>query len=231
MSPGPDADGLAGAYRFLRAVEHRLQLVEDRQVHALPSSTPSRAHLARVLGYRDGPSATALSLFETDLARHQATARSIHERLFFRPLLEVFSAPPAEAGLGSDRLVSERLTAFGFSDARRTRAAVLELTQGFSRTSRLMHQLVPLLLDWLSESPDPDLGLLGLRRLATGPHRRAQLNALVQGVTRGGPAPVPAARDRTALRRRLRTPPRSARPAGKRPSPAARQGGPRTSGR
>jgi glutamate-ammonia-ligase adenylyltransferase len=174
----PDAEGLAGSYRFMRAVEHRLQLVEDRQVHALPSSGPSRAHLARVLGYRDGPSATALALFETDLARHQATARSIHERLFFRPLLEVFSAPPAEAGLGTDRLVSERLAAFGFSDARRTRAAVLELTQGFSRTSRLMHQLVPLLLDWLSESPDPDLGLLGLRRLATGPHRRAQLNAL-----------------------------------------------------
>jgi glutamate-ammonia-ligase adenylyltransferase len=174
----PDADGLVDAYRFMRAAEHRLQLVEDRQVHALPSSTPSRAHLARVLGYRDGPTATALALFETDLARHQATARSIHERLFFRPLLEVFSAQPAEAGLGNDRLVNERLAAFGFSDARRTRAAVLELTQGFSRTSRLMHQLVPLLLDWLSESPDPDLGLLGLRRLATGPHRRAQLNAL-----------------------------------------------------
>ena len=48
-----------------------------------------------MLGYRDGPSATALALFETDLARHQATARSIHERLFFRPLLEVFSAPAA----------------------------------------------------------------------------------------------------------------------------------------
>ncbi|HUC12824.1 MAG TPA: bifunctional [glutamine synthetase] adenylyltransferase/[glutamine synthetase]-adenylyl-L-tyrosine phosphorylase [Acidimicrobiales bacterium] len=174
----PDADGLADAYRFLRAAEHRLQLVEDRQVHALPSSTSSRAHLARVLGYRDGPSATALALFETDLARHQATARSIHERLFFRPLLEVFSAQPTEEGLGTDRLVSERLAAFGFSDATRTRAAVLELTHGFSRTSRLMHQLVPLLLDWLSESPDPDLGLLGLRRLATGPHRRAQLNSL-----------------------------------------------------
>jgi glutamate-ammonia-ligase adenylyltransferase len=174
----PDADGLAGAYRFLRAVEHRLQLVEDRQVHALPSSAQSRAHLARVLGYRDGSSATALALFETDLGRHQATARSIHERLFFRPLLEVFSAPPAEAALEADRLVSERLAAFGFSDARRTRAAVLELTHGFSRTSRLIHQLVPLLLDWLSESPDPDLGLLGLRRLATGPHRRGQLSAL-----------------------------------------------------
>ena len=74
--------------------------------------------------------------------------------------------------------VSERLAAFGFSDATRTRDAVVELTQGFSRTSRLMHAMVPLLLDWLSESPDPDLGLLGLRRLATGLHRRSQLSTL-----------------------------------------------------
>ena len=189
-----DAEGLADAYRFLRAVEHRLQLFEDRQVHALPPRVEARAHLARVLGYRDGPSSTAMGRFEADLAHHQATARSIHERLFFRPLLEVFTTHPGHpaqpAGpdgqpsstdppaLLSESAVGERLAAFGFSDARRTRDAVVELTQGFSRTSRLMQAMVPLLLDWLSESPDPDLGLLGLRRLATGPHRRSQLNAL-----------------------------------------------------
>lgn len=180
-----DAEGLGSAYRFLRAVEHRLQLFEDRQVHAVPASGPSRAHLARVLGYRDGRSASALARFDADLAHHQTTARTIHERLFFRPLLEVFSAagrkapgvpePPAVLGPAA---VSERLAAFGFSDATRTRDAVVELTQGFSRTSRLMHAMVPLLLDWLSESPDPDLGLLGLRRLATGLHRRSQLSTL-----------------------------------------------------
>ncbi len=188
-----DAEGLASAYRFLRAVEHRLQLFEDRQVHAVPASAPSRAHLARVLGYRDGPSASALARFDADLAHHQTTARTIHERLFFRPLLEAFSAgrpgggtserasgapgPPGPGVLGPVA-VSERLAAFGFSDATRTRDAVVELTQGFSRTSRLMHAMVPLLLDWLSESPDPDLGLLGLRRLATGLHRRSQLSTL-----------------------------------------------------
>jgi glutamate-ammonia-ligase adenylyltransferase len=194
-----DAEGLASAYRFLRAVEHRLQLFEDRQVHAVPASAPSRAHLARVLGYRDGRSASALARFDADLAHHQATARTIHERLFFRPLLEVFSARhgttrapevPVVPGPGAPRpgrtgpavlgpgAVSERLSAFGFSDATRTRDAVVELTQGFSRTSRLMHAMVPLLLDWLSESSDPDLGLLGLRRLATGLHRRSQLSTL-----------------------------------------------------
>ena len=138
------------------------------------------------------------------MAQHQTTVRAIHERLFFRPLLEIFSTGRAagaasaaagrpETGQGSGAgqggllaraahlapsAVNERLAAFGFSDATRTRDAVVELTQGFSRTSRLMRTMVPLLLDWLSESPDPDLGLLGLRRLATGPHRRTQLSNL-----------------------------------------------------
>ena len=160
----------------MRAVEHRLQLVEDRQVHALPSQTlPPELHLARVLGYRDRPSATALALFETDLARHQANARSIHERLFFRPLLEAFSAPgtTAAGALEPGRLVTERLAPSASPTPVAPRRAVGELTQGFSQDLPPDAPVVPLLLDWLSESPDPDLGLLGLRRLATGPHRRA----------------------------------------------------------
>jgi len=186
-----DAEGLAGAYTFLRKVEHRLQLFEDRQVHALPSSPEARAHLARVMGYRDKAGASALSQFEAELARRQAAVRAIHERLFFRPLLEAFSSPsavppsalPLSGTAASQTLLppaaaEQRLSVFGFSDAKRTREAVLELTQGFSRTSRLMKAMVPLLLDWLSASPSPDLGLLGLRRLSTGPHRRAQLSAL-----------------------------------------------------
>jgi glutamate-ammonia-ligase adenylyltransferase len=177
-----DAEGLAAAYRFLRAVEHRLQLFEDRQVHALPERVESRAHLARVMGYHDAPSASALARFEADLRRHQATARAIHERLFFRPLLEAFAVRPTGLADRNPALapeaVEQRLSAFGFTDARRTEEAVVELTQGFSRTSRLMRAMVPLVLDWLSAAPDPDLGLLGLRRLATGLHRRAQMSAL-----------------------------------------------------
>src|ERR1700759_1728399 len=41
-----------------------------------------------------------------------------------------------------------------------------------------MSQMLPILLDWLSSAPDPDAGLLGLRTLATGTHRRDQLTAL-----------------------------------------------------
>jgi glutamine synthetase adenylyltransferase len=40
-----------------------------------------------------------------------------------------------------------------------------------------MQQLLPLVLDWLSETPDPDLGLLTLRRLTERPDRATQLAA------------------------------------------------------
>jgi glutamate-ammonia-ligase adenylyltransferase len=173
-----DAAPLAEAYRFLRAVEHRLQLVEGQQVHSLPVDPSAGIRLARVMGFRDDASGTAMTRFDRELRRHRATVRSIHQRLFFRPLLEVFTRPaPARNGLSS-RAVAERLAAFGFSDADRTRQAVLELTRGFTRSSRLMQQLLPVLFEWLSESPDPDLSLLGLRSLASGQHQRDHLVAL-----------------------------------------------------
>lgn len=188
-----DAAVLERSYRFLRAVEHRLQLVEERQVHAVPSEVAARTVLARSLGYRDDASATAVGRFDGELRRHQVEARLVHERLFFRPLLEAFAilppaGVPAPGGMGrgggdgssavpvmSEEAVSERLSAFGFSDAQRTRAALAELTRGLTRSSRLMSQVLALVLGWLSEEPDPDLGLLGLRTLADGSHRRAVL--------------------------------------------------------
>jgi len=178
-----DAAGLALAYRFLRTVEHRLQLVEEAQVHTVPSDRDARDRLARVLGFEGRPQETPAERFEVVLAHHQGTGRAIHERLFFRPLLEAFAGsktdeiartsdlPTGAPGFAADA-VQERLAAFGFTDADRTRQALNELTRGLTRSSRLMHQLLPLLLDWLSESPDPDQGLVGLRTLAGGPHRR-----------------------------------------------------------
>ncbi len=169
-----DADRLADAYRFLRRVEHALQLEDEQQVHAVPASIPARTRLARVLGYRGGVATDALGAFDADLAAHRAAVRLIHERLWFRPLLEAFAgtsqalAPEAAAA---------RLTAFGFTDVDRTREAVVDLTRGLTRASRLMQQVLPLLLDWLTETADPDLGLLALRRLTDRPDGATHLAA------------------------------------------------------
>jgi [glutamine synthetase] adenylyltransferase / [glutamine synthetase]-adenylyl-L-tyrosine phosphorylase len=173
------ARALEDAYRFLRTVEHRLQLVEEQQTHTLPADGQAKERLARVMGFEDGPGARATALFEEALRARRAEVRSLHEQLFFRPLLEAFAGLPAadssSGQLMSQDQIADRLEAFGFAGAERTRAAVKELGQGLTRSSRLMGQMLPLLLDWLSVTPDPDLGLLGLRNLLVHPHQRSRL--------------------------------------------------------
>jgi [glutamine synthetase] adenylyltransferase / [glutamine synthetase]-adenylyl-L-tyrosine phosphorylase len=166
-----DARQLDDAYRFLRTVEHRLQLQDEQQTHTLPADIAARTRLARVLGYRDRGDETALDLFEVDYRGCQNRVRSIYERLFFAPLLDTL----AGAGTLTTTAVEERLAAFGFLDVARTRAALQELTHGLTRRSRVMQQLLPVILGWLSVTPDPDLGLLQLRRLAEGETRSTSL--------------------------------------------------------
>ncbi len=164
VRPG-DAASLHEAYRWLRDLEHRIQLWDLRQTHELPGDDAARHRLARTMGYRDHADRTARDDFEADLVRHRGTVRTIHERLFYRPLLEAFAASPAV------RLTPEgarrQLAALGFRDSDGAQRAFDDLTAGLSRRSRLMQQLLPLMLDWLSEAPDPDLGLAQLRTLVT----------------------------------------------------------------
>jgi len=170
-----DARSLDHAYRLLRTVEHRLQLVHEQQVHVLPKDPAAQERLARVMGYRDSATATAGEMLAEYLGRQQATVRSIHEHLFFRPLLDALTAVDTTTSAMSPDAVATRLHAFGFSDAARTRQALHELTRGLTRRSRLMQQMLPLLLGWLSESPDPDLGLLRLRVLTAGSQQATEL--------------------------------------------------------
>ena len=172
VDPG-DARSLDHAYRLLRAVEHRLQLVAEQQIHTLPADAEAMDRLARVMGYRDSPEAGAGPLLAGYLSRQQAVVRSLHEHLFFRPLLDHLTRTGGSPL--PDEAVAARLTAFGFTDEARTRQALHELTRGLTRSSRLMQQMLPLLLGWLSESPDPDLGLLGLRVLTTGDQQATEL--------------------------------------------------------
>ncbi len=162
-----DADQLARSYTFLRAVEHRLQLRDEAQTHTVPADPDSRAALARVLGYRDRRPASALDAFDADLRTHQTGVRAVHERLFFAPILDTL------AGVGhlTAEAAETRLAAFGFGDAEHTRVALRDLTAGLTRTSRVLQAMLPLILDWLSTTPSPDLGLLQLRRLTDGPTR------------------------------------------------------------
>ena len=172
-----DAAQLAQAYRFLRLVEHRLQLASERRTHTIPSGEEARRWLARTLGYRDGPQAGALERFEADRRRHAAAVRGLHEKLFYRPLLEAFGAVPA--GLDPEG-ASERLAALGFANPDRAMASLRALTSGLSRRATLMRAMLPVMLPWLAESPDPDGGLASLRVLAEALGDRAAFYGMVR---------------------------------------------------
>jgi len=73
------ADRLAAAYRFLRDVEHKVQIVHERQTHVVPRDAAELAALARRLGFR-GPEAARD--FETIRSRHAAAVRAAFEALF-----------------------------------------------------------------------------------------------------------------------------------------------------
>jgi len=158
-----DTAQLAEAYRFLRNVEHRLQLADERRTHTIPTGEAERHWLARTMGYRDGPEASALERFEADRGRHAVAVRGLHEKLFYRPLLEVFGALPSDL---SPRPAAERLAALGFASPDRALAHLHALTGGLRRRATLLRAMLPVMLGWLAETPDPDGGLAALRLVA-----------------------------------------------------------------
>ncbi len=150
-----DGDSLMDSYRFLRTLEHRVQLRSLKQGHEIPEDSESVALIARSMGFSDEAD------FSEELRRVRSTARDLHERLYFRPILDSLAGVE---GLDAQR-ASLRLQALGFRDVLAATTALTELMSGLSRRSRVMHQALPLMLDWLSQSPDPDLGLSQLRLL------------------------------------------------------------------
>jgi glutamate-ammonia-ligase adenylyltransferase len=176
-----DAARLAGAYRFLRVVEHRLQLAQERRTHTIPRGAGERRWLARTIGYRDGPGGDALDAFEAERRHHAITVRTLHEKLFYRPLLEAFGAVPA--GLEPQQAV-ERLAALGFANPGRAMDNLHALTAGLSRRATILRAMLPVMLSWFAEAPDPDGGLAVLRTLV---ERIGDRDAL-HGALRDNPA-------------------------------------------
>ena len=70
-----------------------------------------------------------------------------------------------------------------------------------------MQQLLPVVLEWLSDAPDPDLGLLQLRRLAEGTARAGGARRYVPRLARRGGARLPGARLEPVLGDALRRQP------------------------
>ena len=163
---GEDADRLAEAYRFLRAVEHRLQLQRLRRTHTLPTEPAALRWLARSMGYRDGSRGTASEALLAERARHAVEVRRLHEKLFYRPLLTAVSRLPADAIRLAPEAARERLEALGFADPAGALRHLESMTSGLSRRAIVLRTMLPVMLPWFAAAHDPDGGLLAFRTVS-----------------------------------------------------------------
>ena len=148
-------------YRLLRLVEHRIQLRRLQRTHLLPTDPAELRVIARAAGLAQ----EGADLLER-VNRVRARVRGLHQRLFYRPLLSAVSRLPEEELALSPEAAADRLTSIGFLDARSALGHIAALTGGVSRRASIQRTLLPVLLQWFAEGPDPDLGLLAFRRLS-----------------------------------------------------------------
>ena len=176
-----DAAALDSAYRFLRAMEHRIQLYQLRRTHLVPTGEDDLRRLGRSLGLRADP----VEELRQEWRRHAREVRRLHEKLFYRPLLDAVARLGAEeAGLvavgapGPDGLTNglsngltpaaarARLAALGYRAPADALRHLRSLATGVSRRAALQRTLLPVMLGWFADSADPDAGLLNFRKVS-----------------------------------------------------------------
>ncbi|UIX35165.1 bifunctional [glutamine synthetase] adenylyltransferase/[glutamine synthetase]-adenylyl-L-tyrosine phosphorylase [Streptomyces sp. GQFP] len=157
-----DALQLDDAYRFLRSMEHRIQLFRLRRTHLVPEGEADLRRIGRSLGLRTDPVAE----LNREWKRHASVVRRLHEKLFYRPLLDaVAQLAPGESRL-STGAARERLVALGYADPAAALRHLEALASGVSRKAAIQRTLLPVLLGWFADSADPDAGLLNFRKVS-----------------------------------------------------------------
>lgn len=156
-----DAEQLSLAYAELRVLEHRLQLRDLARTALFPHNEVQQRWLARASGLAD--SAEAL------VQRWEATkdrVRQLHLKIFYAPLLSAVAALPDDEFTLSGDEAADRLIAIGFNDPKGALRHIAALSAGVSRRAVIQRNLLPVILQWLSEGADPDYGLLAFRRIS-----------------------------------------------------------------
>ncbi len=162
---GQARDELAEAYRFLRGIEHRLQMQEDAQTQRLPEAPEALERFARFAGYATQED------FEAALLAHAARVQAHYALLFeAEPDLSAGIGDLVFSGAGDDPETLKTLRQLGFREPERA----VETVRGWhfgrrpavrsARAREVLTELVPALIQALSGTPDPDAALAALDR-------------------------------------------------------------------
>ena len=160
-----DRDALVEAYRFLRTVEHRIQMKSDLQRYSLPSKESELIQLAKRIGYQDSGVGSAFEAFQADYAQHTGTVRQTFEKVLAAPVSDReidIATLLTTSDLGVIRNLLEPIE---FADVREAHRRLKLMAEGpdgvrFSpHVRRLFVDLAPTLLRLLGEAPDPDMAI------------------------------------------------------------------------
>ena len=182
-----DCISLSEAYRFLRTVEHRIQVVQERQTHSLPRKEDEMAALARRCGFLR---ADGRERFCEELEAHRRSVSSIYGDLFLSrdqrikeevlPEVYFFFDAKADPDLIKDMLAERR-----FENPDAAYQNLLVLRDGpprlnlAERSRRILEKIAPLFLQEVFVSPDPDLALANLERFLSAIRTRSPFYALL----------------------------------------------------
>ena len=163
-----DAAELGASYEFLRTVEHRLQLRRLRRTHLFPDSSDSfeLRVLARSIGIKPERSRGEGEVLLAEFRRHIQRIRRLHEKLFYRPLLQSVANVPTEELRLTTKQAASRLAALGYAAPDGALQHIKALTSGVSRRAAIQQALLPVLLSLFADTPDADGGLLSYRKVS-----------------------------------------------------------------
>ncbi|MCP8937722.1 bifunctional [glutamine synthetase] adenylyltransferase/[glutamine synthetase]-adenylyl-L-tyrosine phosphorylase [Alsobacter sp. SYSU M60028] len=164
ISPEAEAE-LSDAYRLLRTLEHRLQMLEDEQTQTLPSDADALSRFARFCGYAD------VRRFSKALTDEAQRVEKHYARLFEEGgELTVAEGSLVFTGTTDDPETLTTLRRMGFIHP----AEVAETVRGWHfgrrqavtspRAREVLTELVPPLLAAFGETPDPDGALVAFDR-------------------------------------------------------------------
>jgi [glutamine synthetase] adenylyltransferase / [glutamine synthetase]-adenylyl-L-tyrosine phosphorylase len=173
-------DEMAAAYRFLRRVEHRLQMVADEQTHTLPDAVEAVERFARFLGYDDR------AAFAKDLLVHLNIVQGHYGKLFEGDPTGTEKLPPADYSAGpEDPRLLDRLAVLGFKNPIAVAKTVRQWLTGDYRVFRTEStrdafvEFVPALIAGLADAEEPDDAVTAFDRFLQALQRGGRLISLL----------------------------------------------------
>jgi glutamate-ammonia-ligase adenylyltransferase len=153
------ADEMTGAYRYLRRLEHRLQMVNDHQTHALPKTDAQVEHIAAFMGYPNG------AAFRQDLLAQLSLVESHYAQLFEEEPSLGGKGALVFTGAENHPETVQTLEGMGFSDGGSVSTMIRRWHHGRYRATRsvrareLLTELMPRLLQAFAERTNPGAAL------------------------------------------------------------------------